>query len=149
VSREEALRILKSDDEERRKWSLNLYGIDTTDPSLYDLVIHIKEITVDDAAGMICQAVELDRFRTTAESQKAIDDLALGAEVRAALFNIKPDVDVQADDGFVYVETRTPLEEQEDLVEEMKKVVKSIPGVRKVEIKMLSRVKWSDGRLFP
>ncbi|MGD0828638.1 MAG: cytidylate kinase-like family protein, partial [Desulfobaccales bacterium] len=38
ISAEEARRILQKDDEERRKWSKHLYGIDTWDPSLYDLV---------------------------------------------------------------------------------------------------------------
>ena len=38
ISREEALAVLKRDDSERRKWSQHLYGIDTADPILYDLV---------------------------------------------------------------------------------------------------------------
>ena len=43
ISESEALRLLKKDDEERRRWSQTLYGIDTRDPSLYDLVLHIHE----------------------------------------------------------------------------------------------------------
>jgi cytidylate kinase len=81
ISREEALRILKNDDNERRKWSKYLYGIDTWDPSLYDLVIHIKKITTDDAADIICHAVGLEHFRTTPESQKALNSLLLAARV--------------------------------------------------------------------
>jgi len=41
---EECRRILKKDDDERRKWSLNLYGIDTSDASLYDVVLHIDNL---------------------------------------------------------------------------------------------------------
>src|SRR5208337_2384421 len=41
ISRDEALYVLKKDDQERRQWSLRLFGVDTWDPSLYDLVIHI------------------------------------------------------------------------------------------------------------
>jgi cytidylate kinase len=149
VTREEALHVLKSDDEERRRWSLSLYGIDTTDPSLYDLIIHIREITVDDAADIICKTIRLDRFQRTDESSRAMENLALGAEVRAALINFNDDIEVSADRGFVSVETRTPLEEEEDLVDDMKRVVKAVPGVKGVEIKVLHRVKWSDGRLFP
>ena len=148
VPREEALRILKSDDEERRKWSLNLYGIDTADPSLYDLVIHIRKITVEDAANMICQVAGLDRFHTSSESQKAVADMALAAEVKAALIDVKSDVEVHANSGMVRVETRVPLEEQEELVKEMKRIVESIAGVTRVDIKAVQRVKLSDGRLF-
>lgn len=149
VTREEALRVLQSDDEERRKWSLNLYGIDTTDPSLYDLIIHINEITAEDAAEIICGAVELDQFKTTPSSQRAMEDLALAAEVKAALINIKPDIDVRVDCGYVRLEARTPLEEQKELTEEVERVARSIAGVKGVEIKVTQRVKWSDGRLFP
>ncbi len=41
ITRAEALHMMKKDDEERRKWSQNLYGIHTCDSRLYDLVIHI------------------------------------------------------------------------------------------------------------
>ncbi len=149
LPREEALRILKSDDEERRKWSQDLYGIDTTDPSLYDLVIHIRKISVDDAADMICQVAGLDRFRTSEESQRGVEDMALAAEVKAALLDIKSDVEVHAGSGFVRLETRVPLEEQGEVVAEMERIVKSIPGVKNFEIKVVPKVKLSDGRLFP
>ena len=43
ISEKEARRVLEHDDEERKKWSQHLYGIDTGDPRLYDLVIHIKK----------------------------------------------------------------------------------------------------------
>ena len=145
VPREEALRILKSDDEERRKWSQNLYGIDTADPILYDLVIHIRKITVEDAAEMICQVAGMERFRTSAESRKAVEDMALEAEVKAALIDIKSDVEVHASDGIVRLETGIPIE----LLEVIEKTVKAIPGVQKVEIKTDQRVRLSDGRLFP
>src|SRR5208283_3861278 len=39
ISEKQAYRLLKNDDEERVKWSKYVYGIDTNDPSLYDLVI--------------------------------------------------------------------------------------------------------------
>src|SRR5512135_3307967 len=53
ISADEARRILLKDDEERRKWSLKIFGIDTWDPTLYDLLINIKCVTVDDAVDII------------------------------------------------------------------------------------------------
>ena len=47
------------DDEERRKWALDFYGADWWDATLYDLVIHLKAITVDDAVSLLCQVVQL------------------------------------------------------------------------------------------
>jgi hypothetical protein len=54
LPKEAALKILRKDDEERRKWTMNLWGKDPWDPSLYDLIIHIHRITVDDAVDVIC-----------------------------------------------------------------------------------------------
>lgn len=84
-SREEALSCLQKEDERRRKWSSYFYGIDTWDASLYDLVIHINKLDVDDAVNIICGAVKLKRFQTTPESQKELEKLAVMAQLHAEL----------------------------------------------------------------
>lgn len=76
LPRTEALNMVKRVDEERKKWSQKLYGIDTWDSRLYDLVINIEKITIDDAVEMICRTVKLKPFQTTPESQKRMDKLA-------------------------------------------------------------------------
>jgi cytidylate kinase len=144
ISREEAMQTLKTDDEERRKWSLNLYGIDTSDPSLYDLVIHIRKITVEDAVDIICHTTRLDNFKTTFDSQKAMDDLVIAAEVKAALIGLKPDIKVSARDGMVVVGATTHLFEQPEIVNDIKKIALSIAGVRSVDVKLSHLVDWSD-----
>ena len=93
--------MLKRDDSERRKWSQHLYGIDTADPILYDLVIHVGKVTVDDAVDLICHTVGMPTFKTTFESQKAMDDLVLASEVKTTLIEIKPDIEVFVRDGEV------------------------------------------------
>jgi cytidylate kinase len=142
ISREEAQKILKKDDEERRKWSLNLYGIDTSDPSLYDLVIRIKKMTVAAAVDVICYTANLENFETTFESQKAMDDLVLAAEVKAALIDLKPDIQVFAQDGRILVGgtaivsgTAHSLEKPE-VIEEIKRIALKISEVKSVEIKL-------------
>ena len=76
--------VLARDDEERRKWSLHLYGIDPWDPRLYDMTLHLKTMTVDEAVSTIRRAVELPEFRTTVDSQRAIDEMAAAATREAA-----------------------------------------------------------------
>ncbi len=136
ISREKALKILKKDDEERRKWGLHLYGIDTKDSSLYDLVIHIKNITEDDAVDIICNTVGLDHFKTTPESQRTMEDLALGAEVSASLIDLKPDVEVSASKGTVHVKIKARESQREALIQDMENVVKAIPGVKEVNFEV-------------
>lgn len=105
ISRKEALHILQKDDEERRKWSMSLYGMDTWKTSLYDLVIHIHKLSMPDAVEMICNTAGLAQFQTTPESQKAMDDLALAAHAKAALQGIC-DAEVTSNAGIVHVRVR-------------------------------------------
>jgi len=136
IPAKEALRILEKDDEERRKWSKYMYGIDTWDPAAYDLVVHIKKITVEDAVDVICHTVTRPHFQPTAESKKIMDDLALAAEVKATLIGFKPDIEVLADQGLVLVQTRTSLSEEEMVIEEIKKMVREVPSVKDVQVKV-------------
>lgn len=84
ISAEKAREIILRDDEERRKWASSLYGADSWDATLYDLVIHLKTITVEDAVELISQARQLPGFQTTPESQQAIDSLVEAAKMEIA-----------------------------------------------------------------
>ena len=101
VLAEKARQTLKKDDEERRKWSRTLYGIDTWDPSIYDMVLNIKELQVDDAVDIILDMLKRPVFQTTPESQKILDDLVLAAQVEALLVQEFPRVRVEAKAGTV------------------------------------------------
>jgi len=134
ISRKEALRIIKDDDKERRKWSKHLYGIDTWDPSLYDIVIHIRKMTTSDAVDVVCNTVALNTFETTPESQQAMEDLYIAAEVKATLMDMKPDVDVVASNGIVQVHTAALLIEGEGLSRDIEAIAKSVEGVTEVMV---------------
>jgi cytidylate kinase len=136
VSRKEALSFLKKIDKERSSWSKYLYGIDTSDPSLYDLVVHIRKYTVDDAVNLICSSVNLKQFQTTAVSQKAMDDLALAAEVKAALIDKKPDAEISAHDGVVSIETKAHESQEHALKRDIEAIIGKIPGVKEIRIEV-------------
>ena len=132
LSKERALHVLEDVDEARRKWGLHLYGIDTHDPSLYDLVIHINKLSTDDAADIICHAARLDRFRATPESQSVMDDLLLAARVKARLVERYPRVEVAAKEGVVYVGLEGASFHEEN---EIRDTVGKISGVSKVDVR--------------
>lgn len=75
ISAEKAREIILKDDNERRKWALHLYGADTWNATFYDLVIHLKTITVDNAVSLILDALKFPGFHTTPESQQVVDNL--------------------------------------------------------------------------
>ena len=135
IDADEARRILEKDDEERRKWSQRLYGIDTADPSLYDLIVHIKQITVDDAVDMICDCVSKEHFKTTPESQRMIEDLALSAALEKALIDVWADITVCVDNHTAFIETQAPIRAEERLAKEIRDVIDTFEGISDVKIK--------------
>src|SRR4030066_87062 len=135
LSRDAAQRRLKKIDEERIKWSQHLYGIDTRDPSLYDLVIHIKPITVEDAVDIICNTARLQHFQTTPESQQAMNDLVTAESVKAALVSFVPDVHVSCSQGKVQVSLHVSKYSTDSMTGEVEKIAKTIKGVDKIEIR--------------
>ncbi|NOZ01246.1 MAG: cytidylate kinase-like family protein [Deltaproteobacteria bacterium] len=134
ISAKNAERLIKREDNDRRKWSRHLYGIDTWDPSLYDIVLNIAELTVDEAVEIICHAVGMERFRTTPESAGRMDDLVAGARVKVALIQIRPDVEVQVENGLVIVTAKTRGSRDAELAKEIMKAARSIPGVEDVRV---------------
>jgi cytidylate kinase len=134
ITHREAQALLKKDDYERRRWSLALYGIDTRDPILYDLTINICNLTVDCAVEMISHAAQGPCFKTTEDSQKALDSLVLAARVRSALVPQWHDVRVSSRDGDVYIDIEAPLIHEVPLSEEITAIVKTIPEVRDVKV---------------
>jgi cytidylate kinase len=135
IDADAARRILEKDDEERRKWSQRLYGIDTAEPSLYDLVVHIKQLTVDDAVDMICECVSKEHFKTSPESQRKIEDLALTADIHKALINLGPDITVCVDNHTAFIETEAAICAEEKFVKEIREVAETFEGISDVKIK--------------
>jgi hypothetical protein len=100
-SEEEARYILKKDDAERNRWSMALYGKDTWDCNLYDMVLHIGTMTVDDVVDILAGMVEKGRFNATPESLQLIQTTALVANIHANIVNIAPRATVDIEDGVV------------------------------------------------
>ena len=134
VTKEEAIRFLRRIDEQRRRWSRRLYGLDPWDPRLYDVVLRINKLTVKDAVGTICRTVALDQFQTTPEDLRILHDMALAAEVKTALVEMKPNIGVTSENGFVYIRTDPESARNETLIRKMKQALEGISGIRQVHV---------------
>lgn len=100
-SAEEARYILKKDDDERRKWGMSLYGKDTWNCSLYDLVFRIDIMTVEDVVGVLEGIIQQGRFDATPESTALLKEQALVASTHATIVDIAPHATVNIKDGVV------------------------------------------------
>jgi cytidylate kinase len=136
VQRDRAIVILKHDDTERRKWSRSLYGIDTNDPSLYDLVLRIHKFRAEDAAEIVSHAAGLEQFQTTPESRQTMDDRVLAAEVKAALVDIQSDVNVWASAGAVRVNAKTTEKRLDEARRDLEQAALKVEGVKSIEVRL-------------
>jgi cytidylate kinase len=134
LSRDEARSLLEKDDEERRKWSLSLYGIDTAEATLYDLVIHLFKVTSDDAVDLICETAQLPAFQATPESQSILDNLLLAAQAKSAIVRQWPQAKVSADNGEVTVQVEAALAHEDKIFAEVSQRIGKLPGVSNVRV---------------
>ena len=136
IGQGQARELLVKDDAERRKWTQSLYGVDPWDASLYDLVIHIDKLGVDDAAYYIAHAAGLECFQTTPAARQKMDDLALACKVKAALAQADcVDLAVTCEFGNVLVYGRQRDRRAHRLEEKIKPVVAAIPGINNLEVR--------------
>jgi len=138
ISAEKARYILKKDDEERRKWGISVYNVDTQDCELYDMVMNINALTVDDAVDVLCVAIQKPAFQTTPKSRKELEDLALAARVQAALIHLSPKVVVTADAGSVSIgniEKKTSL--GTGTADMLQKIAAEVDGVQEVHMPLI------------
>jgi cytidylate kinase len=134
VSADEARRTLERIDEERSKWSQHLYGIDTSDPSLYGIVLNLRSLCVDDAVKLIAHNVALPAFQTTPETVKILDNHVLAARVEAALIASFPNTRVSARDGSVFVAIYGSMSQQHALTEKARDLASLVEGADQVTV---------------
>jgi cytidylate kinase len=137
VSESKAYDMLKKLDEERKKWGQYLYGIDITDPALYDLVVNITKFSVDDAVDLVCRSIQMEQFKTTPESQQAMEDLAIAAEVKALLMGDVPPQEVEAKNGIVTVTIQSTMLQEADLVARVENLSRQVEGVKGIKVEVL------------
>lgn len=140
MSREQALRVLEKESRQRSAWSRHFYGVDNADADLYDLVVHINKLTVDDAADVICDTVTKPRFKTSFESQQAIEDLALAADIKAALYDDYPGCEVVAEKKSVEIYARYTVHTDTMIADKIKAKVLKMEGVSSVAVILIPSV---------
>jgi cytidylate kinase len=134
ISPKEARKLLEKDDEERRRWSAHLFGIDITDSSLYDVVYNIRAMTTDSVADAICHLIAQGQFNTSSWSQRVLEDLLTAAEVKLRLISYDPYISVTSRDGEITITTRSAASHQKAVQSELVATAMSIDGVTDVNV---------------
>jgi cytidylate kinase len=139
-------------DEERGRWTRTIYGVDWSDPSLYDVVLNLEQLSATEASECIVRLARQPAFAITDDLRARLQDFLLATRVRLALARSPATrglaLEVTARDGQVRVgrvtlEVSMPGTLPEHFRAEVTSVIKAVEGVREVEVT-------ADGRtIFP
>ena len=134
ISLREAANIVQRHEEDCSFWIDSLFGKhDPWDPALYDIVIPVDKLPVQDAAALIVDNAGKDILRPTTESKQALQDFRLAAETEAALVQQGHSVEVSAKNGAIMITINKHVLRLNRLQEELKSIAEPIAGVKSVE----------------
>ncbi len=134
VDEARARQILKKDDYERRRWALALYGIDTRDPILYDMVLNVGGMALECAVEIISRAAVTPCFETTVESQAALQNLVLASRVKVALVEEWPTVRASVSGGVGYVDLEAPMADRKEVRRRVAELASEVDGIRTAQV---------------
>jgi hypothetical protein len=139
ISAEGARKALMKDDDARRRWSHYIYGIDPLDPSLYDLAIHMKSMTVDETVETISRAVRLPCFQPTPESRNAMRMLFLAAQMQTSLMDEIPSVKVEVEGGEIVVTAKGYWAEGKKLLTRIDQIIDTEKEGVRITLRLTNR----------
>lgn len=133
LSREQAAAHIEKMDQDRRKWTQYLYGVDWENPGLYDLIINLEHLSMKQACRLVAGITREEEFEFSVRSQAVMNDLALASRVRAELaldpFTANLEVEVESSNGVVTV--KGSFFEQ---AEHVRRVAREVAGVQTVSV---------------
>jgi cytidylate kinase len=133
LGREAALQYIQRVDEERLQRMRYLFNVDWRDPTLYDVVLNLEHMSLETAADVVIYMAQHPEYQPTPTSTKAFQDLTLSCRVQAAVAAHPTtrgvEVEVQADDGVVWV---SGVVDEGELQEEILQISRTVPGVKEV-----------------
>jgi len=141
LNREAAIEYVATVDQERIRWTQFIYGVDWRDPSLYDLVINLENMSIQTACTTIAAVVAQPEFAPTDAAREAITDFQLACRVKIALatnaLTRELRVELQAKDGAIEIRGEVPkvglLTHTSSRDErEIRRVVEGVEGVKQV-----------------
>jgi len=126
--------LLIKDDEERRKWGISLYGIDTMNCELYDVVLQIDNLKVNDAVEILFNIANLPCFQTTPEFRMISKDRFLAAKAYSIIVHKFPEAIVNCKDAVVYVRVESDLSQEEKISNQIKVLLENIAEIKEISV---------------
>jgi cytidylate kinase len=101
VSRADAIDKVREIDQRRKRWTQFLYDAETRSPILFDLVLNIGKMSIEDGIELVASEAQKPQFQTDEKAMKVIRDAHLAAVAETNLLHFPGtyalDFDVSAD----------------------------------------------------
>jgi CheY-like chemotaxis protein len=145
IPEEEAVKLIHEHDEDRIAWINKLFKKDDPwDSSLYDLIIPMDKMDLEKAVSLIVDNAGKEVVKPTSRSQKAVDDFLIATKVEMHLALEGHNVDISAKDGDVTIIINKHVLLLSKLEDELKAIVRKVPGVKSIETKKGERYHQKD-----
>ena len=127
---------MEEDDQERRRWILHAHGIDNVNPELYDMVLHVDNMDVDDIVDILADTATKPCYRITSESKRAIENLYLTTKIQATLMEKSLLARVQLTDDTVNINVESLPFQKAEVSEEIGRLLSGINGIKKLNVEI-------------
>jgi cytidylate kinase len=144
ISEDTAIQKVREIDQQRRRWTAFLYDADYRDPILFDIVLNMEKMTIQDAIELVTSEAKRDQFQPGEESLKIVKDCHLATVAQAFLmhspntYGLDLAVDANAATGEVVVHKSPALAESAALDNDIRAALVNVEAVRTVEIDVAS-----------
>ena len=140
MERATAERFVREQDAGRARWVRMMYGEDIADPRLYDMVVHLETMSVQDACALLEATLRQPDLAVTDAVRQQLADFRLGCRVKLALVRDEATRGygrvAEVRDGGVEVSGSAPLLTSGDLGDRIAAIAHAVPGVRQVRLKL-------------
>jgi len=137
ITPKEANRLVQRREEECSHWIDSLFGNgDPWDSILYDIVIPVDKMSLQDVVTLIADNAAADILQPTEASEQALADFRLAAEAEVALAQQGHTVGVEARDGAITLTINKHVLRLNRLQEELKSIAAPIAGVKSVDTRI-------------
>ena len=131
---DQARAFLQKEDKGQTRWSHLRYGIDTRDPRLYDVILHINSLSVSTAVETLRFLVQTPTFQTTSESTQQLTDLLSAAKMQTRLVPYFPNASVTCEDGTAHVHINAPRLRQKEIIAQVRQLIGQVEGISDLQI---------------
>jgi cytidylate kinase len=137
VDQRAAVQHIEQVDRQREKWTRFLYGVEWEETSLYDMIVSLEHLDIDEVCEMLCGVARLKRFEWTEESRGAVADEALAALLTAELTRDPStrgaELTVTARRGAVTIRGKAPGLSASAAIE---RIARGVPDVKEVTVEV-------------